>query len=83
MTRKCQSSTDSAITVAPIENTEVDRVGRVSVTAADSSATSSVDRLTRSPVPASSTWWVGSPSAVPTMSWRRSAITRSDSRATR
>ena len=83
MRTKYQSRASSAITVATIENSEVDSVGRVSVTAAESSATSSVDRLTRSPVPASSTWWVGSPSAVPTMSWRRLAITRSDSRATR
>ena len=83
MRRKCQFSVDSATTVATIENSDVDRVGRVSVTAAESSATSSVDRLTRSPVPASSTWWVGSPRAVPTMSWRRLAMTRSDNRATR
>ena len=83
MKRKYQFSVDNATTVARMENSDVDSVGRVSLTAAESSATSSVDRLTRSPVPASSTRWVGSPSAVPIMSWRRLAMTRSDSRATR
>ena len=83
MSRNCQSSANSAITVAARMNTELVRMGTVSVTAADSSETSSVERLTRSPEPASSTRWVGSPSAVPTMSWRRLAITRSATRETR
>lgn len=78
-----QSMVNRVMVVARMVNIEEVRIGMVSVTAEESSATSSVERLTRSPVPASSTRWVGSPSAVPTISSRRLAMTRSAMRTTR
>src|SRR5699024_5651961 len=81
MTNKnCQSRVTRAMVVVMIAKPEFAKIGTVSVTAADSSATSSVDRDTKSPVPASSTRWTGSPRAVPTMSSRKLAITRSVNR---
>ena len=58
-------------------------IGRVCVTAADTWATSSVARETTSPAPARSTRSTGRPSAVDTMSSRRSAMAVSARRATR